>query len=208
MDYQDIRTEDDGYVRRVITSRPQYRNAQSRRLLEELDDAFAAAAEDTDVRVVVLLGDGDHFSGGHDLGTPEEKADRERRPRQEGVRGRFHHSRESFVNKTLRWRDLPMPTIAGVQGYCIFGGWMVASAMDIICRTARTGMLCCWKWDHARPPTMRGNIRTLICDSSRRMRVMQKRTGRPTRNADACSYTTPSPAASRAPCSAHRRRAT
>jgi enoyl-CoA hydratase len=27
---------------------------------------------------------------------------------------------------------VPKPTIAGVQGYCIFGGWMVASAMDII----------------------------------------------------------------------------
>ena len=48
------------------------------------------------------------------------------------MRGRFHHSRESFINKTLRWRDLPKPTMAGVQGYCIFGGWMVASAMDII----------------------------------------------------------------------------
>ena len=132
MDYQDIRTEDDGHVRRIITSRPQYRNAQSRRLLEELDHAFAEAGDDTGVRVIVLLGDGDHFSGGHDLGTPDEKADREQRPRQEGVRGKFQHSRESFINKTLRWRDLPKPTIAGVQGYCIFGGWMVASAMDII----------------------------------------------------------------------------
>jgi len=132
MDYQNIRTEDDGHVRRIITSRPEYRNAQSRRLLEELDDAFAAAADDLDVRVVVLLGDGDHFSGGHDLGSPAELADREQRPRQEGVRGKFQHSRESFVNKTLRWRDLPKPTIAGVQGYCIFGGWMVASSMDII----------------------------------------------------------------------------
>jgi enoyl-CoA hydratase len=132
MDYQNIRTEDDGHVRRIITSRPEYRNAQSRRLLEELDDAFAAAADDLGVRVVVLLGDGDHFSGGHDLGSPAELADREQRPRQEGVRGKFQHSRETFVNKTLRWRDLPKPTIAGVQGYCIFGGWMVASSMDII----------------------------------------------------------------------------
>ena len=132
MSYQDIRTEDDGHVRRIIASRPKYRNAQSRRLLEELDDAFAVAAEDTDVRVIVLLGDGDHFSGGHDLGTPEEKADREQRPRQEGTRGKFHHSREHFVTKTLRWRDLPKPTIAGVQGYCIFAGWLVASSMDII----------------------------------------------------------------------------
>ena len=132
MDYQYIRTEDDGHVRRIITSRPKYRNAQSRRLLEELDDAFAVAAEDAAVRVIVLLGDGDHFSGGHDLGTPDELADREVRPRPEGVRGKFQHSRESFINKTMRWRDVPKPTIAGVQGYCIFGGWMVASAMDII----------------------------------------------------------------------------
>lgn len=132
MDYQNIRTEDEGHIRRIITSRPEYRNAQSRRLLEELDDAFARAADDLDVRVVVLLGDGDHFSGGHDLGSPAELADREQRPRQEGVRGKFQHSRESFINKTLRWRELPKPTIAGVQGYCIFGGWMVASSMDVI----------------------------------------------------------------------------
>ena len=36
------------------------------------------------------------------------------------------------MDKTLRWRNLPKPTIAGVQGYCIFAGWLVASAMDII----------------------------------------------------------------------------
>lgn len=131
-DYQDIRVEDDGHVRRIITNRPKYRNAQSRRLLEELDHAFAVAGDDRDVRVIVLLGAGDHFSGGHDLGSPDEKADREVRPLQEGLRGRFHHSREHFVEKTLRWRNVPKPTIAGVQGYCIFAGWLVASSMDII----------------------------------------------------------------------------
>jgi enoyl-CoA hydratase len=37
-----------------------------------------------------------------------------------------------FLDNTLRWRDLPKPTIAQVQGYCIFGGYMFASAMDLI----------------------------------------------------------------------------
>ena len=32
----------------------------------------------------------------------------------------------------MRWRDLPKPTIAQVQGYCIMGGLMIASACDII----------------------------------------------------------------------------
>ncbi len=120
------------HVARIATNRPAYRNAQSRRLLEELDDAFRAAAEDPEVHVVALFGAGEHFSGGHDLGTPEELADREQRPLQAGLRGRFDHSREQFVDKTMRWRNVPKPTIAGVQGYCIFGGWIVASAMDII----------------------------------------------------------------------------
>jgi enoyl-CoA hydratase/carnithine racemase len=33
---------------------------------------------------------------------------------------------------SLRWKDLPRPTIAQVHGLCIFGGWKIASAMDII----------------------------------------------------------------------------
>ena len=120
------------HVARITTNRPRYRNAQSRELLEALDAAFAAATADRDVHVIALFGAGEHFSGGHDLGTPAELADRERRPLQDGLRGRFDHSREQFVDKCLRWRNVPKPTIAGVQGYCIYGGWMLASAMDII----------------------------------------------------------------------------
>ena len=36
------------------------------------------------------------------------------------------------VENTLRWRDLPKPTLAAVQGMCIYGGWMIAAAMDLI----------------------------------------------------------------------------
>lgn len=116
----------------ITVNRPNQLNAQSRKLLEELDDAFAEVAGDDNVRVVALFGAGKHFSAGHDLGSKEELSDRELRPIQEGIRGKFDHSREQYVEKTHRWRNLPKPTIAGVQGYCIFGGWIVASAMDII----------------------------------------------------------------------------
>ncbi len=131
-EYKDIEYHVDGHVARVTINRPAYRNAQSRRLLEELDEAFSAAVEDVHVRVIVLHAAGPHFSGGHDLGSPDELADRQVRPLQEGLRGRYAHSREHFVTKTLRWRELPKPTIVATQGYCIFAGWMVASAMDII----------------------------------------------------------------------------
>ena len=133
MTYKDITYDVTGRVARITANRPRYRNAQSTPMLEEIDDAFKRANFDLDVRVIVLAGAGDHFSAGHDLGTPEETAYRESEyVIQDGVRGRYNHTREQFVDKTLRWRNVQKPTIAAVQGYCIFGGWIIASAMDVI----------------------------------------------------------------------------
>jgi enoyl-CoA hydratase len=119
-------------VARIHLNRPDYKNAQIRVLLEELDAAFAAAESDTEINVIVLTGEGEHFSSGHDLGTPDEQADLRQRPWRKGVRGWYEKTYEIYFANTLRWRNLTKPTVAGVQGYCIFGGWMIASAMDVI----------------------------------------------------------------------------
>lgn len=132
MDYEQILYETDGPVARVTFNRPRYRNAQSRVLREELDAAFARAVADRDVRVIVLAGAGEHWSSGHDLGTPEEREDAQRRPYPDGQLGLHQRSWDLNVENTLRWRELPKPTIASVQGYCIFGGWIIAAAMDLI----------------------------------------------------------------------------
>ena len=128
----DVSYEVDGRIANLTLNRPEYRNAQSRRLLEDLDEAFAAAVADHEVRVIVLRGAGEHFSSGHDLGTAEELADREERPWPDGFRGEQQRSWELNVANTLRWRDVAKPTIAAVQGFCIYGGWMIASAMDLV----------------------------------------------------------------------------
>ena len=132
--YEQIGYRVEGRLARIVLDRPQYRNAQSRVLLSELDDAFARAAADHDVRVIILSGNGAAFSAGHDLGTPEEAADRARRARTDvtETEQQFAYSWEHFLDLSLRWRDLPKPTIAAVHGWCIFGGWLVASAMDLI----------------------------------------------------------------------------
>ncbi len=122
----------DGRVAIVSLDRAEYRNAQSRHLLDELDIALDWAVANDEVRVIVVRGEGPHFSSGHDLGTPEELQDREDRPWPPGWLGDQRRSWELNVANTLRWRDLPKPTIAAVQGMCIYGGWMVASAMDLI----------------------------------------------------------------------------
>jgi enoyl-CoA hydratase len=130
--YQTILYEKQGAVAKVITNRPRYKNAQSRLMIEEMDHAFAAANADDEVRVIILGATGDTFSSGHDIGTPEEKEDMRRRPFPKGVHGEYALSRHLFLDTTLRWRDLDKPTIAQVQGMCIFGGWMFAAAMDLI----------------------------------------------------------------------------
>ncbi len=132
MEYTQVRYEQVGRVARLILDRPKYRNAQSRILIEELDHAYQRAAADDSVGVIVLLGEGDHFSAGHDLGTPEEHADKEARPMAEGLRGRYRRSWDMNIDPTLRWRNIPKPTIAAVQGYCIFAGWLISSASDVV----------------------------------------------------------------------------
>jgi enoyl-CoA hydratase len=119
-------------VGRITLNRPRYRNAQSTLLLKELDKAFEEAADDDDVKVVILAGAGDHFSAGHDLGTPDERENPNSYLNTKGLKKRHIGSWQLFLDNTLRWRDLPKPTIAQVQGYCIFGGYMFASAMDLI----------------------------------------------------------------------------
>lgn len=134
MEYRQIIYEP-GKVARIKLNRLKYRNCLSRVLLEELDDAFRQAASDEEVRVIVLSGEGDNFSSGHDLGTPEELADRQERGYMADPKdstSRYEMMRDLYVEKTLRWRSLPKPTVAMVHGYCIFGAWIVASSMDLI----------------------------------------------------------------------------
>lgn len=129
MEFETILYEVDGSVATVTLNRPERRNAQNRQLLEEMDAAFAEAVRDDGVRVIVLAGAGETFSAGHDLSIQEAAVRAQRSP---GLVGRYERVWDLYIDMGLRWRDLPKPTIAAVQGYCIFGGWMIATAMDLI----------------------------------------------------------------------------
>ena len=55
------------HVARIVLNRPETRNAQDTRLLYELNEAFDVAAQDDQVKVIILAAKGPHFSAGHDL---------------------------------------------------------------------------------------------------------------------------------------------
>jgi len=132
-DAGDVLYEVDGAVALITLNRPRYHNAQSWKLLDELDRALDRAMEDREVKVAVVKGAGDDFSSGHDLGTPEQMADQEARGVADRRGLRFYEEfRKYNLDLTHKWRNLPKPTIAMVHGYCIFGGWMIAGAMDLV----------------------------------------------------------------------------
>jgi len=56
-------------------NRPEYNNAQNSQMTYALDKALQLACNDDDVKVIVLAGEGKHFSAGHDIGTPGRDVD-------------------------------------------------------------------------------------------------------------------------------------
>lgn len=136
-----VRYDVDGPIAYVTLNRPQYRNAQNSAMTYALDDAFYAAAADDDVKVVILRGEGKHFSAGHDIGTPGRDIDQsfDRRAGlwwdhvdKPGSESRYARESEVYLGMCRRWRELPKPMIAQVQGACIAGGLMLAWVCDFI----------------------------------------------------------------------------
>lgn len=131
MAFQDIVwTVEDG-VGVITLNRPGYRNAQGYRMLDEIDAAFDLAKADPAVRVVLVRGAGGVFSTGHDLGTPEDLAYRESLGPIPGIAA-YDQFKKYNLDLLLKWRNFPKPTLAMVEGYCIYAGWMLAAAMDVV----------------------------------------------------------------------------
>lgn len=124
----------------VTMSRPDFNNVQNSRMTYALDAAFRRAVDDDMVKVIVLCGEGKHFSAGHDIGTPGRDINKpfERvhlwwdHTNKPGGEYLYAREQEVYLNMCRRWRELPKPTIAMVQGACVAGGLMLAWVCDLI----------------------------------------------------------------------------
>jgi len=124
----------------ITMNRPSFNNAQNGQMTYALDDAFQRATNDDSVKCIVLAGNGKHFSAGHDIGTPGRDlhfefdkrlmfAPHTNKPAAELL---YTREQEQYLGMCRRWRDVPKPTIAMVQGACIAGGLMLAWVCDLI----------------------------------------------------------------------------
>lgn len=125
-------------IARVVLDRADRANAQNRQLLYELNAALDHAAQDDDVRVIIVAAEGKHFSSGHDLSGGEDWSLDEvgigtwGGYGEPGMEGHWAREEEAYFGLCWRWRNIPKPTIAEVQGKVIAGGLMLVWPFDIV----------------------------------------------------------------------------
>lgn len=123
-----------GELTRLTLNRPQQANALDVPTGEAFEDAIAQVQAHPGVRAVMLRGAGSHFSGGGDFAFIEQTS----RLGRDAVRTRMLR----FYQMYLRVLDLPVPTIAVIQGSAIGAGLCLALACDVRigARSARLGV--------------------------------------------------------------------
>ncbi|MDG2061637.1 MAG: enoyl-CoA hydratase [SAR86 cluster bacterium] len=129
-----------GQIAEITLNRPEYSNAQNGDMTYQIDDAFRKSMNDDKVKVIILRGSGKHFCAGHDIGTPDRDLDKSYdiksmwydHTKKEG--GEFYYAREQeiYLGMCRRWREIPKPTIAMVNGACIAAGLALAWVCDLI----------------------------------------------------------------------------
>ncbi|GAB1257893.1 enoyl-CoA hydratase [Aurantivibrio plasticivorans] len=116
----------------VLTmNRPERRNALSPALLENMVSTLAAAADDPNVRAVMLTGAGGHFCAGGDVKAMNEGAG------QDLPYGNRHYSLRDRMNASRLLHQMPKPTIAAIDGAVAGAGLSMALACDFrVCSTS------------------------------------------------------------------------
>ncbi|OWU83752.1 enoyl-CoA hydratase [Oceanicola sp. 22II-s10i] len=108
----------------LTMNRPDRRNAMDPSLTQGLREATAEAAEDPNVRAVILTGAGGHFCVGGDV-----KAMNEGRGRDMPFGERLHQLHDR-MSASRYLHEMPKPTIAAIDGNAAGAGLSLALACD------------------------------------------------------------------------------
>jgi enoyl-CoA hydratase/carnithine racemase len=116
-----LRTETEDGVLTVTLARPERRNAIDGELASRLREAFEAAADDGEVRALILTGEGKAFSAGGDLSRFERDWD----PRE------FRHDSHRLTSLITLLERLEKPTVAAINGAVTGAGTQLALVCDV-----------------------------------------------------------------------------
>ncbi len=125
LNLETVELERVGRVARIVLNRPEALNAWTRQLGHEALGALDEAADDLEVRAIVLTGAGRAFSSGADLKAGGELNDN-------GRPDVLTPLREVYNPLILRVRTIPKPVIAAVNGPAVGIGCSLALAADLV----------------------------------------------------------------------------
>ncbi|MBM4204624.1 MAG: enoyl-CoA hydratase/isomerase family protein [Gammaproteobacteria bacterium] len=125
-DYQYLTIDSAETIATITLRRPERANALGYAVLQELEGAVLSMRDQPDIRVVVLTGEGRHFSSGADLGGPGPASE----PRREIPL--VHRRRQARMGgRVIRaLLDMDQISIAAWNGAAMGGGGCVATACD------------------------------------------------------------------------------
>lgn len=112
----------DGDVARLTLTRPAKMNAITHEMWSAIPDIVANLEADPAVKVLVLAGEGEHFSAGADIGEF-----RELRSTPEGVTA-YDKTVDAAVDALA---GMAKPSVAMIRGNCIGGGCQLSVACDL-----------------------------------------------------------------------------
>lgn len=128
-EYTRLRVESGGPAVRITLARPDVRNAFDETLIAELSQALgeisrsAASAPDRAPRALVLTGEGAAFCAGADMNWMKRSIGFSREENEADAR--------RFAAMLRALDELPLPTIARVNGACLGGGMGLISCCDM-----------------------------------------------------------------------------
>ncbi|MDG6906072.1 MAG: enoyl-CoA hydratase/isomerase family protein [Nitrososphaerota archaeon] len=121
--YETVKIDRKSGIVTVTLNRPDQRNALSPTLHKEMLDLLTSLEDDDDMRVMILTGAGPAFCGGQDLKL--NFLAHAKKP----VEGRkVSNTSHAWA---LKLRQLPVPTIAKVNGWCFGAGVRIMSLCDL-----------------------------------------------------------------------------
>ncbi len=121
--YEHLRIEHEDAVGTVALARPDARNSLNAGLIEEIRRCMEELAEDDNVRVVVLTGEGDYFCAGADIGYMRDTAEFSYEKNLEDAR--------NIAAMFGAVDECPKPVVARVRGAAIGGGVGLVAAADV-----------------------------------------------------------------------------
>jgi len=134
MDFETIIFKKEGHIATITLNRPEKLNALSDQMIKELIWVCERINEDSELRVLVLTGDGEAFCAGGEI---MERQVISLKSEQEPMQIR-QNLRKGAQRAILGLRNLDIPTIAMVNGAAVGGGFDLALACDIRIGSERT----------------------------------------------------------------------